>query len=211
MAFTSNIPQATDRPNNSQSLLLNNFGAINTVVAINHVTFDDPSGDQGKHKWVTMPVQAASPPVGAFAAGETGFYSFNDTTTLKNEIHTNVTHQATVRQIPASASFLSISSAPGNSSEGWTYLPSGILMRWGQSTGNSVTTVTYTTGAGVAPAFNEVFSIQLTPTASGTADVDYAVRIIDFNAAQFRWYSSKRTTAGAETTNRNINWLAIGY
>jgi len=116
LAYNSAIPQATDKIKDSQSQILDNFAGIKTLVDVNHVTFDDP--DQGKHKFLTLPVQAASPPVGAFAAGETGFYSFLFPTTAKNEIYTNVTHQATVRQIPAGASYLSIDSAPGNSSSG---------------------------------------------------------------------------------------------
>lgn len=210
MAYTANTPQANDRISDTQDPILNNFINLPTLIEANHVGFDG-SADEGKHKFVTLPVQAASPPVGAFSAGETGFYSFLNAITTKNEIYANVTHQATVRQVPASASFLSINSAPGNNSEGWSYLPSGVLMRWGQGTGNSVVTVTYATGAGVAPAFTEVFTVLVTPVwGATTADVDFTVRIIDFNASQFRVLVSKRTTVGNEATNRFFNFIAIG-
>lgn len=209
MAYTSNIPQPTDRIKDSQDPILQNFGGIKTLVDVNHVTFD--LADEGKHKFVTLPEQTVSPPAGAFAAGETGFYSFENPTTTKNEIYANITHQVTVRQIPTTASSLSIVSAPGNNTEGWSYLPSGHLIRWGEATGNSLVTVVFATGVGVAPTFNEIYSIQLTPTwGATTADVDFAVRLVDFTTAQFRCYVSKRTTVGAETTNRNINFLVIG-
>ena len=74
MAYTSNVPLSTDRFKDSQPVLLNNFMEIASLVAVNHEAFNLP--DQGKHKFVTMPVQAAAPPVGAFVAGETGFYNF---------------------------------------------------------------------------------------------------------------------------------------
>jgi len=90
-------------------------------------------------------------------------------------------------------------------------LPSGILLRWGQVTGNQLVTVTFSTGVGVAPAFNEVFSIQLSPIDPTTGDVDFAVRLIDFSNTQFRFMVTKRTTFAVETTNRTVEFLAIGY
>lgn len=209
MAYNNAIPNATDRISDSQQPLKDNFASISTLVGINHVQFDDASGDQGKHKWLAMPVQAPAP-TGSFLAGEVGMYSFLDTITTKNELYLNITHQATVRQIPSTSSSLSIVSSPGNNTEGWSYLPSGHLIRWGPVSGNSLVTTTFATGVGVAPAFNELYSVQITPVWGTTSDVDFAVRLVDFTTAQFRWYVSKRTTTGAETTNRNINFLAIG-
>jgi hypothetical protein len=73
MAYQANIPQPGDLLSQSQSDLLNNFMALQTLIDINHVDF--ASGDQGKHKWVTFPVQGAIPPAGSgFLAGELGLY-----------------------------------------------------------------------------------------------------------------------------------------
>ena len=59
MAYSPNIPQPTDIPANSQPQLLANFQGINTLINVNHIGFDVT--DQGKHKWVSMPVQLAAP------------------------------------------------------------------------------------------------------------------------------------------------------
>jgi hypothetical protein len=159
VAYNNSIPQPTDRIADSQAPILANFAAIDTVVSINHVTFDDPSGDQGKHKWVSLPVQGATPPAGAFAAGEVGMYSFLNPTTSKNELYINKTNQATITQIPATASFLSLTSSPANDSDGWTYLPSGLLVKWGNSNVNGNGTVNYIVGPG---AFTKIFNVSVT-------------------------------------------------
>lgn len=209
MAYNENIPLATDRIKDSQADILANFSAIKTLVDINHGTFG--AADEGKHPFVTLPVQSVSPPAGAFAATDTGFYSYVDTITTKQEIHTNVIHASGVSQIPSTASILGIVGAPTNDMSGWTYLPSGILLRWGNATGSSTVTTTYTTGIGSAPAFKKVFNVVLTPYWGTTSDADFAVRLIDFSETQFRWYVSKRTTTGAETTPRHIRYISIGY
>ena len=45
MAFQNNKPNASDFLSQSQDDILNNFGAIKTLVDVNHVTFD--AADQG--------------------------------------------------------------------------------------------------------------------------------------------------------------------
>lgn len=212
MAYTATIPASTDIPSASQALLLANFAAINTVVGVNHVAFN--ASGEGKHKWVSLPVQGASPPAASFAAGEVGLYSFVDPTTLKNELYVNKTNQITATQIPATASQLSIKSAAVVADPGWTYLPSGILLRFGAvsvGSGSGVVTSVFNTGVGVAPVFNNVLSVQLTLINSSTSDVNISVRLIDFTAAQFRWFAANRTTGGAHTGAVAAHYLAIGY
>lgn len=213
MAYTNTIPGANDVPSQSQDLLLQNFAAIGTVVAVNHVEFN--ASGAGKHKWVSLPVQADSPPTSSFDAGEVGLYSFVNPITLKNELYVNKTNQVTATQIPATASTLSIKSAPVSGVDvGWSYLPSGILLKFGTvsvGAGGAVKTATFLTGIGVAPEFNTLLSVQLTLINSATSDVDISVRLIDFNKDQFRWFASKRTTLADYTGALEIHFLAIGY
>lgn len=161
MAYNENIPQATDKPKNSQSELLGNFAALKTSIELNHVGLNDVA--TGKHKWATMPAQAATPPAGAFAAGEVGLYSYAGGATAKNELYINKTNQATVTQIPATASILSITSAPAANTHGWSMLPSGILIKWGFQIVTGADTVTYD----ATVAFGAVFSVVLTSSAGG--------------------------------------------
>ena len=73
MAYNPNIPQATDTLNSSQGDLLANFMAIQTLIDVNH--YDFASANQGKHMFVTMPVQTQSP---GTALGEMALFTMND-------------------------------------------------------------------------------------------------------------------------------------
>lgn len=63
MSYNANIPQSTDRPSQSQSQLLTNFQQLDSIFAINHVTFDDATvANRGKHIYVTLIDETGSPP-----------------------------------------------------------------------------------------------------------------------------------------------------
>ena len=53
MTYNPNIPQSTDRPSDSQSQILANFTALNTIFGKDHVEFN-ASTDEGEHKKVTL-------------------------------------------------------------------------------------------------------------------------------------------------------------
>lgn len=206
MAYQANIPQPNNLLSQSQDDILNNFQAIQTLIGINHVNFND--ADQGKHKWLSLPQQAATPPAGsAFGATELGLYNAVNGTTAKNELYVNKTNQATVVQVPMTASILSTNSAPAANSSGYTLLPSGILLRWGSFTGiTGLSTVTLS--GGILPT--GIISVQLTPYTPSTTDDNFAVRFVDvLSATQFRIFVSSRTTTGAATGG--FQYLVIGY
>lgn len=206
MAYQANIPQPTDLLSQSQSDLLNNFQALQTLIDINHVDF--ASGDQGKHKWVTFPVQAAIPPAGSgFLAGELGLYNAVNATTTHSELYINKTNQITVVQVPMTASSLSTNSAPASNGGFWTYLPSGLVLIGGNGGPSSgLTTVTLTVG----PALTQILTVLVCPAGGGTSDVNFAVRLVDITSpSTFRIYVSPRTTVGSGTGA--FQFLAIGY
>ena len=59
--YNPDVPQPPDDLAVSQGDLLTNFGQLNTQFGINHVPFDDSSGDKGKHKFITFVEQADDP------------------------------------------------------------------------------------------------------------------------------------------------------
>lgn len=124
-----NIPQPSDRLKDSQPQLLANFQAIDTLVNVNHVDFDDPSGDQGKHKWSAYPGPNPSyaPPV---VPGEVTVFNSLGTTTLVNEL---TIIKSDGEEVFATESNLSYG-LPATSG-GWSRLPSGILMTWTTTSG----------------------------------------------------------------------------
>lgn len=210
MAYQANIPQPTDLLSQSQSDLLNNFQALQTLIDVNHVDF--ASGDQGKHKWVTFPLQGAIPPAGSgFGAGELGLYNATSPLTTQNELYINKTNQVTVVQVATTASILSSNSAPAQNSFGWTMLPSGIVLKWGNFSGfTGLNTVTLTTSAADGPTLNQILSVQLTPYNTSAGDVNFAVRLANIiSNTQFNVYISSRTAAGAGTGG--FQYLVIGY
>lgn len=197
MAYSSGIPDATDRPQNSQPLLKANFTAISTVVAVNHVAFDDPSGDQGKHKFVAMPEQTSAPTPGA---NELTLYS-------RESAYTSVSEMAFRRE--SSGDIIEFTSSTKDY-VGWTILPSGILIKWGRSSpATGLTTITWTTGATI-PVFSAVYNVGISPLEATAGDVDVAVRLVSFSTTNIVAYVSKRTTTGAAATATTLYFYAIG-
>ena len=200
MAYQPNIPASTDLLSDSQSDIQGNFQAIQTLIDVNH--YDFASSNQGKHFAISMPAQASSPAI-AFAAGEVGLYSYVNATTSQNELYINKTNQATVTQIPATASSLSITSAPVQGTAGWSYLPSGIYITWGSTTVNGNTLVTLPT-----PPPNQILSVQLTPASGSAAFVDAQVvlNVINSNST----FHVVGTINGA-ASNVLCYYFVIGY
>lgn len=210
--YNENIPQATDQISQSQDQILQNFQALKVLIDINHVDF--ASADQGKHKWITMPSQGAIPPAGSgFAAGELGLYNAINSLTTKNELYINKTNQATVVQVPATASILSSNSAPASGAAGWTQLPSGIILRWGSFTGitGPVATVTLASSATVGPTLTQILTVLVTSyDASGSDNNFFAYLGNIISNTQFQVHLVPRTTTSGTATG-GFKLLVIGY
>jgi len=196
MAYQNNIPQPTDALSQSQSDILNNFAAIQTLIDVNHVDF--ASADQGKHKFVTFPVQGAAP---AINAGEIGLYNALSTKTAKDELYLI---NSTGGTVPLTES-QQVAGSPG-----WAYLPSGVLLKWGNSSATGLSTITFPAGATI-PAFSNIFTIILTTAYVNASDGDGFVRLNNFLApwTQFTVYGSHRTSTGAFGPV-GFQFLAIG-
>lgn len=197
--YNPNIPQVGDEPSTTQPQLLLNWGAIQSLIDVDHADFASPNA--GKHNKITFPVQCAVP---AFAAGEVGLFSLLDATTNTNELtYYNVGGVST----PITASILS-TGIPGLSSAGWAYLPSGILLKWGNAAANGNTVVPFPVAATI-PVFNQVFSVQLTPQTVLVGDSNTAVRLNVFSTVSMTVYGSERTAEVASVAG--FQYLAIGY
>lgn len=102
MAYNANIPKATDQLSTSQADILGNFQFLNTIAS---GIFD-------------APVQIAAP---AIAAGDTGLYTLLNAGTGRNEMYI-------IDSVGATYPITAARKTPN----GWTQLPSGLLMVWGQ-------------------------------------------------------------------------------
>ena len=163
--YLNNIPGPTDQLNNSQPQIQNNFLEIYNWVAINHEQFD--TANSGKHTQVTLPVNVAPTPTGLTEANiytRTSANTNNLELTWQRPLNQPVVGPGAIIEMTAQNNF-------GNPNFGWTRLPSGILLKWGQagSTGTGfVVTYPLNINGIVAPPFTvNPFSIQLTCFTNG--------------------------------------------
>lgn len=186
MPYNENIPQPSDKLKNSQPQLLANFQAIDTVVTVNHVTFDDPSGDQGKHKFVTFPRQSGDPVTGTT---EINMYTKLNATTARSEIYVK---NGTGTAIPITAS----SGPNGLGVVGFSYIASGLIMRWGSANSGAGSSVVVNL-TGLTPAINNIKSVQVTAINANTTFWVTAVAGGTF-------------TVSSSSASRNFNYFVIG-
>lgn len=191
MAYNNNVPLANQSISSTQTPILNNFIALN-------------SWGNGYGEYV---LQASTP---SFSANNDGMYTkaYNNTTNTLNELFVHKqAFGATTKEIPFTASILS-QATPAAMTSGWTYLPSGILLRWENiASGTGLSTITLSSGY---PAFNQILNIILCPYSSSTTDDNFAVRLVAINSTtQFQVYFSSRTSTGSGTGSAKA--LIIGY
>lgn len=156
MAYTNNVPQANQRIKDTQSPIQQNFVEIQNLITVNHGDFG--AADAGKHKFVQFPQQSAA---ASTAALEMAMYAKNSTLTSQTELYIRRPSNGTEIEFTGA-------SATGN---GWTILPSGLLLKWGtqsytlpQTSGSK--TITFPVAATI-PVFNTApFQVFLTISGS---------------------------------------------
>jgi len=117
MPYQANIPQPTDRRSDSQNDILNNFIALEATIQLNHA--DINGADDGKHKYVTFPQQAASP---VTAGNDINIVNRHSVRTARSELWL-VDNIAPANDFPFTAGL--------KADTGWCYLPSGQILKWG--------------------------------------------------------------------------------
>jgi hypothetical protein len=214
MPFLPNIPQSTDQLSVSQGNILTNFSILGAIAGNANPSSSSINAISG-FNWLYLPPQASNPPAGAtFTAGNIGLYSSNTVNSItgQNELYINKRNQATVVQIPATASILSVTSAPALNSNGWTYLPSGILMKWGfvqMNNSGAPFSVAFASGANI-PVFQQVFNIQLTQSYNSNTTSQNRVFAVSLLTPPTTT-GFTMTYSGSFDTSTWIYYLAIGY
>jgi len=197
----------TDVPLSSQTLaetqptIRSNFATINTAFSVDHVPYVD--GGQGKHKKVTFPDNTDVIPN---VAGELTL--FNKTTTLTGIpdvwMQRGSVALGTKNPIPITGSL--------QATNGWSYLPSGLLIKWGIDTKarNTLSTITFPTGANI-PDFSSIFMVQVSQTfgaGPSTSDLNTAVSAGNITIANFQVFPRAIGLPNGSTVN--IFYYAIG-
>ena len=170
MTFTPNIPTTGQSLGNTRDAIRGNFTNYFNTISVNHV---DPNlADQGKHKFLQMPDQAAAPNT---AANEIGLYS--------KDVAGN--SRLFLRQENNGAEIQLTGVSPLVATSGYTFLPGGLILQWGQATlGASQTLVinfpiAFTTVYQVIPAITQ--SDRMIAVTAQT-NTNFTVRI-ELNAA----------------------------
>jgi len=144
--FTPNIPTTGQTLGGTRDNIRNNFTNYYDNMTKNHV--DVNQADRGKHKFLQMPDQASAP---ATAANEIGLYS--------KDVAGN--SRLFLRQENNGPEIQLSGLTPSAAVSGYTFLPGGLIMQWGQATlGTSKTLVitfpiAFTTVYQVIPAITK--------------------------------------------------------
>lgn len=194
----NNVPVAGQSLGASRDLINQNFSVIDTAFTVNHVAYNDGSGLQGKHKFVQFPVQAAIP---SLTAGDI---------TLYNKLPASPYPQTGVNElfiVKANGTTTPIT-ARAASTNGWSYLPSGILLKWGTTTSinaSSPFAYTYPTGSSI-PVFSNVFSVQLT-VVDGSPPYD---TVVTLQTGTIATTGFSVVYTGTPPSSTVVTYLAIG-
>lgn len=163
MTYQSNVPLGTDRLSSSAADLRNNFGALATAIAVNHVALNDAG--QGKHAFLQMPEQLTAPTT---SADEGGLYTkdVSGATELFYRRESNGDEYQLTGDFTAAA-------------DGEVTLPGGLILKWGVETSpSSDQTVTYPSAYTSA-----TYNVQLT-YGSGTSSLS-TLRATSLTASSF--------------------------
>lgn len=191
MTYITGRPTASEDPSNSQSMIRDNFDEIKLSNDVNHTELG--LANQGKHKFLQMPEQMSAP---ITAVNEAGFYSRQSTFTGNTELVFR--RESNGSQIE----FTGLLAA----TNGWTRLPSGILLKWGTSTANGLTATSFPLGATI-PAFTAVYSAQVTTDDASPAPNTMAT-LSTFTTTAITVYGSQRINTGP--TAVTYRYLVIG-
>ena len=212
------IPQATDLISQSQDDILTNFTSIQQLVDINHVDFSD-GVNYGKHKWVAFPVQTDAQ-LPTFLAGEDALY--NNLPTIRpltgiNELWIHKQNATGSVDIPMTASILSYNAAPNTGQQfGWSYLPSGILLKWGLSpafldnTFGQTFNIIDNTVLGQQPQYTQILSVQVTSYVSSLTNFNRSIYTVSVpNTSTIGIYAYNPAASSGATSQ--VFYMTIGY
>jgi hypothetical protein len=244
MPWNSGIPQPAQAISATTGDIQGNFLAVQTWTNVDHVQIDGLLGAEGKHNKVTLMNQAVVPPFTPNIAPATGVSALglyalagplpagSNPANTTTQLYAHVVRKGagvnyTTSEIPFSYSVLTQQQTPSNTAFGYTYLPSGIIMKWGRSPANAIRpvapfdnlsyVVVDANFAGTGPTFTKILSVQLTPKAA-----DFIVyvdnpntynNVISVTNITNTTFTIQRNDGGTNSISATVQvyWLCIGY
>jgi hypothetical protein len=203
MPYQNNKPLAADQLSQSQADINGNFqvlGSIGGNGVPNSMGINTVPGAGFNYAFFTT---GGLPPAGSAFANSNALFS--SAVAGVNEMFINKNNLAGNVNIPFTRSILS-NTVPANGLPGWTYLPSGIIMKWGIVGVPNI-------AAGGTQAFNATvpftnfFAAFLGPGNSGGAN--YSPQISAINNVQITIIN--RGTVANTYVAANVYYCVIGY
>jgi len=177
----NNVPLSGQTLNETRDPIRNNFTAIETGLAVDHVELTVPSaGNAGKHKGIHIVDGVPSPAIGATEIG------------LHNLVTVGV---PALLLTNGAATAIDITTLTGNATQGSITLPSGLIVKWGNDTtaASGLLTTNFTS------AFTTVFAVYTTVSevggTSSSGSSDAYVRVYNYTTALFSVVGFRLNTA----------------
>ncbi len=188
MPYNPNIPQAPDFLSASQDQILQNFNLANQFIGTDHVNFTAGSNN-GKHNKSTYPRQGASPSTNAT---EGVIFSRLSTHTGQTELVFRKENNGTQSEFTSGL----------NAVNGWTRLPSGMLLKWGTAVVAGGASAANFPVAATIPVFTAILN-GIISVADITIPPNTFVTLRSINGVGINVYASARTsTANSPATFR---------
>lgn len=181
ITYNLNIPLATNNPSVDQPNMKINTNAIDTLLQVDHISFNTTNG--GQHQQVTLPNTQVSDP------SPTGVGSEIYTKTLAGIAQLFFANSASVTQLTGGPQTLSTT--------GYTTLPGGLLLQWGQGTATSG-------GAPVdfSKTFATCYAIVCTRATNSSTLISIAAAVPGGSPSSF--------TAVSSNSSSPISFVALG-
>lgn len=125
LPYTVNVPLSNQRIDDTQENIQDNFEAIKDIFEVNHITFDDPGF--GFHDFISL-IDNLNNPISAVTSTELLIYNGNETRTEERQVYIRRSGRL---DVPFTAQLSN--TQKGDKIPGWSYLPSGLLLKYGNS------------------------------------------------------------------------------
>lgn len=210
--YQPNIPTGTINLDVDYQNLRGNFQQLDTSFGIDHLPFSDQTAQNGYHTSIHLdPIstttsnppnnQPVVPPATTAGIGQVFSSEINDGISIDNALYF-LTGNGLLSQL--TRNFL-----PSANANGYTYLPGGIMLQWGQVTGLSGSwpggnqPLLFATGnINFSSNCFAVFTTFIGPTSSSTGDIC----IVSKSNLNFVW----NFTGSSSAAFSGFYWLALG-
>lgn len=198
--YTLGYPPDGSSLGQTKATIRNNLDGTFQTLAVDHINNNGQPGSQpaGYHNVIHSVPQGSNPsPVAGY--GQLFSKTINSVTTdqaLFWETGAGIVQQLTVNLTPAATT------------NGYTFLPGGIILQWGQSTSSSATqTIMFATNNIAFP--NNCFNVQITLTSSGSA-VTSGSNVVYPGSGATAFNKTQFVFKYAGASINGFFWVAIG-